>query len=146
MTDAVDLAGFMPADVTEYEVKQPGTGRPTGWTVTLAGPSHPKTVAWSNDAARKQLRRAQQIEAQQANGRKVKPEDKSVEEMKASNVAWVVSRIVDWTPVKIGGKEYPFSETNANELLAKPEMGWALGQLVDALADEATFTQPSASN
>ena len=143
---AVDLSGIIPSETTVFEIKQPGTGEATGWKITLAGPSHQKAIAYSNDSARRTLRRQHQIEAQQANGKKVKPDERTVDEVRADNVAWVVSRIVDWTPVKIGNIEYRFTDETATELLLQPKMGWALMQLIDAIADDATFTSASATN
>lgn len=143
---AIDLSAVMPSDTSAYEMKAPGTGAPTGWKITLAGPGHAKAIAWSNEQQRKGLRRQAQIEAQQANGRKIKAEDRDLDEVRRDNIGWVVSRILDWTPVKIEGEVFAFSDESAAKLLLKPTMGWAFVQLIDALADERTFTPRSASN
>lgn len=143
MTDAIDLSGMMPADTSVLEILKPGGTEGTGWKVTFAGPGHPKTVAWQTEQSRRNIRKAAQIEASQANGRKVKPEDREPDDVRRENVEWVVARIVDWTPVKIGGKEYVAAD--ATDLLMRPEMGWAYVQMVEFLADERSFTRRSES-
>jgi hypothetical protein len=57
MSEAIDISGFKPADTTDLQILQPGTDKPTGWVVTLAGPSHPKAIAWASANARQGLRR-----------------------------------------------------------------------------------------
>mgnify|MGYP001593824205 CR=1 FL=1 len=142
---SIDLTAMLPADTATMEVLKPGGIEGTGWIVTFGGPAHPRTLAWSNEAARKGLRKAAQIEQSQVNGKKFKAEDRNPDEVRKENVAWVVARIVDWTPITIGGKGYPFSDAAATELLIKPEMGWAFGQMVEFLGADASFTQRSAT-
>ena len=142
---AVDLTGFLPANTVMKEIMKPGGIEGTGWMVELAGPGHPKVVEFDDAAARKSLRRAAQLEAQQANNRKVKPEEKDLEEFRKENMAFVVSRIVGWTPVKAFGKTWEFSDANAIELLSKPEMRGAFTQILEWIGDERTFTKGSAT-
>ena len=145
MNAIVDLSAFIPTDTAVLAILAPGGVTSTGWNVTFAGPGHPKAVAFTEEASRKNLRRQRQIETAQINGRKYKPEEREVDEARRENVAWVVARIVDWTPVKLGpGDPIAFSDGAAFELLLRPEMGWALGQMVEFLADERSFTKGSA--
>ncbi len=142
----IDLSSIIPTDTAVLEILKPGGLEGTGWKITFAGPAHPKAVAWSNEASRKNLRKQQQIEQAQVNGRKFKAEDKDPEEQRRENVSWVVSRITDWTPVRLGpGDAITFSETAATDLLMKPELGFAFAQMVDFLADDRSFTQRSAT-
>jgi hypothetical protein len=141
---AIDISGAMPVDTGILDICRSGTAEPTGWKVTFAGPSHPKTLAWADKASRRNLRRQAEIEAAQVNGRKYKAEDRTPEDVRRDNVEWVVGRIVDWTPVKIGQDVYAFSEAAAIELLLRPDMGWAFVQMVDYLAAETSFTRRSA--
>lgn len=143
---AVDLSALMPEETTVYEVRKPGSREPTGWKIILAGISHPKAQAWSNAQQRRSLHRAAQVEAQQANGRKVKPDERELDEVTRENVGWVVSRIVDWTPVKIGAETYVFSDQVATELLLQPKMGWVFVQLIEAITDETAFLPRSATS
>jgi hypothetical protein len=145
-TEAVDLLAFVPADTAVLEILKPGGIESTGWTITFAGPSHDKTIAWQTESSRKNLRRQQQIEAAQVNGRKYKPEERGPDEQKRENVAWIVARIVDWSPVRLGpGDPVAFSETAAMELLMRPDLGWAFVQMVEFLVDERSFTKASAT-
>lgn len=140
---SIDLTSVLPTDTAIMEVLKPGGLEGTGWKITFGGPAHPRTIAWSNEAARKGLRKAQQVEQAQVNGKKFKAEDRDPDDVRKENVAWVVARIVEWTPITIGGKEYPFTDAVATELLIKPEMGWAFGQMVEFLGAETSFTQRS---
>lgn len=144
--ESIDLTDIIPADETVKEIMKPGGIEGTGWKITLAGPAHPKAVKWANDKQRRELKRAERIEAAQANGRKVKPEERDVDETRRETVGWVVSRILDWTPVKIGGEEFPFSDEAAMNLLLRPSMGWAFGQIAEWLEDERSFTKASAKS
>lgn len=145
MDEAADLSSFLPQDTAVLAVKDASGTRATGWAITFAGPSHPKAVAWANNRARQELGRAAQIEAAQVNGRKFKPEQRSPEDVARDNVGWVVARIVDWTPVKIGGEVIAFSEAAATELLMRPDMGWVLAQAVEFLGAVENFTPASAT-
>lgn len=139
--EAVDLSEFIPLDEAVIEIKR--NGNPTGWKITLAGPAHPKTQTWATENSRRNIRRQQMMEQAQANGKKYKAEDRSVEDVRQENLGWVVSRIVNWTPVKIGAETFPFSDENAIRLLARPTMGWAFNQIVEALDEERSFTKRS---
>jgi hypothetical protein len=141
--DAIDIGGILPQDETTIEIMKPGGIEGTGWKVTLAGPAHEKTQAWVLENTRRNLRKQQQIEAAQVNGRKFKPEDRDVTDARRENVEWVVSRIVDWTPVKIGAETFPFSDAVAVDLLSRPALGFAFNQIVEAIGDERSFTKAS---
>jgi hypothetical protein len=142
--EAVDITDFLPADSAILTIRNPGTNEPTQWKITIAGPSHPKTQAWADDMARRNLRKAAKLEAAQMNGRKLKPEERDIEDMRSENIQWIVSRIIDWTPIKIGDTVYEFSENSAKDLLSQPNMGWAFGQILDFISEEASFTKRSA--
>jgi hypothetical protein len=141
---AVNLTAFLPVDSFDIEI-QSVTGEATGWHITLAGPSHPATVASAESIARRALRKSAEIEAAQVNGRKFKPDDREPANVRRENVESVVSRIIDWTPVDVGSGPISFSKESATDLLLRPEMGWALVQIAEALAGDAAFTRRSAS-
>lgn len=144
--EAVDLSAAMPVDSAVLEIMKPGGVEGTGWKITFAGPGHPKAIAWSNEQSRRGLRKEQRIEQAQVNGKKYKPDEIEVDDRRRENVGWVVSRILDWTPVKIGGETIAFSESASTALLMRPDMGWAFGQMVEFLADERSFTRRSAAD
>lgn len=141
----VDLSDFLPVDTKTLDVLRPGGVGSTGWTITFAGPEHPQTVAWSQTSAKKALKRAEAIEQSQINGKRFKVDERSVDEVRRENVAWVVARIVDWTPIRFEGKEIAFSPAAATELLARPAMSWALAQMIDLLSSETSFMKTSAT-
>jgi len=141
----VDLSDFLPVDTSTLEILKPGGTEGTGWIITFAGPEHPKTVAWAQASAKRSLAKAKAVEQAQVNGRKFKSEDKDPDEVRRENVAWVVARIVDWSPLRISGKDMPFSEAAATELMTRPGMGWAYQQCVDFLSDERSFMKTSAA-
>lgn len=143
--EAIDLTGIMPSDTAVLDILKPGGTDPTGWKITFAGPGHEKTIAWANENARRDLRRQQRIEAAQINGKKYKPDDREPEEVRRENVEWVVSRIVDWTPIKIGADVIAFTPERAVSLFLDRKMAWALGQCIEFLVDERSFSKGSPS-
>jgi hypothetical protein len=143
---AVDLMAILPADTATIEILKPGGTEGTGWIITFAGPGHDKAVAWQNEQGKRNLRKQAQIEQAQVNGKKYRSEDRDVDDVRRDNVSWVVSRILGWTPVRLGGDPIVFSDVAATELLMQPRMAWALNQMVEFLADERSFTPRSASS
>ena len=58
----------------------------------------------------------------------------------------LVSRkdLVGWSPVEIGGKDFPFTPENATEFLSHPKRVGVLTQAMEFLASEKSFTPRSA--
>lgn len=144
-TEVVDLSGAMPEETAVLEIMT-ADGRATGWRLTMAGPAHPKAVAYADELSRRELRKQAALEAQQFNRRRVKVDTPEVGDRRRENVEWAVSRIIAWTPVRVGGEVYAFSDATAIALLMRPDMGWALGQIIEYLADDRSFTKGSASS
>jgi ParB-like chromosome segregation protein Spo0J len=144
--DVVDLSADLPGETAELKMLKPGTEEPNGWVITLAGPSHPKALAFKDASQRERLAKQAQLEAQQANGRKVKPDVMSPQDADLRTVKWLVSRIVSWTPIRIGAETFSFSDDAATRLLLKPEMAPYIGQIVDYLQSERAFMPTSASS
>jgi hypothetical protein len=146
MTDAMiaDLDGDLPGETAELKMVKPGTATPNGWVLTMAGPSHPKTLAFKERKQRERLHNEAAIEQAQVNGRKYKAEERTPAEAEAETMRWVVSRIVTWTPVKIGGETISFSDDAAAELLRRPTMSAYLQQIIDYLNGERAFMPTSA--
>lgn len=162
---SLDLSSAMPVDSALVEIMHPASGAATGWMIELAGPAHPKTVALGKDLSRERLAKEARLEAQMANGRKVKPETEEPDERARRNVASLVARILGWSmkgkpgddgvrpvigvgPVlkQVSAEPIAFSEKAAIGLLMRPDMAWALGQIADYLGSERAFTQSSATN
>lgn len=152
MTDApaapppADLSSFLPSDTGDLHVVIPGTNKPMGWVITLAGPGHAKTIALNNEGSRKRLHRQSEIERAQVNGKKWRVEEQTPEESTRDFVAGLVARIVTWTPIKLGSETIEFSESAAIDLLLRPEMGHYVGQIVDYLVGERAFMKGSANS
>lgn len=146
--EVLDLTDLIPEDSALFPVMLAGTNTPSGWEWTLAGPGHDKAVNWATNNSQKRLSRQARLDAQQANGRKVKPEEKSTDEQKAENVDWIISRTLGWTPsaIKLPFFDEPlgFSDDNTRKILLHPKMGWLFAQLVDFVTEEANFTKRSA--
>lgn len=145
---ALDLSSALPLESFVLDILHQGTGQPTGWKIELAGPAHPKTVALGKELSRERLTKEARVEAQMANGRKVKPEIEDPDERARRNVASIVARIIGWSPNpivnSISTAPIAFSEKAAIDMLLRPEMAWVLGQIAEYLASERAFTQGSA--
>jgi hypothetical protein len=146
VTEVTDLSADVPSDTYDLAMLKPGTATPNGWVITLAGPSHPKTIAFKNDAQRDRLHKEATIEASQVNGRKFKPDIRTPEDENTRTVKWLVSRIVTWTPVKIGADTIEFSDDAATKLLLKPVMAPYIEQVVSYLQGERSFMPTSATS
>lgn len=142
---AVDFSNFVPLDTIEHEVRSLD-GQPTGWIVMLNDVSHPKAQAHINDQQRRRLRREALQEQAMVNGRKYTAEERTPDEAKLDNIKWLVSRIVDWTPIRlpfISPEPITFSDEAATRVLMHPKMGFVLNQLIDVLMAEKSFTPRS---
>jgi hypothetical protein len=145
----VDLSAAMPLDTFDLEIRAPGGVRGTGWIWTLCAPSHPKAVARAEAKQRENLRRAAQIEQQQANGKKVKVDEQTVEEVRRDNAEWIASRTLRFTPVRIASIQpdpIEWSDEKVVELMRRPDMGWVFVQIVEYLNSETAFTPRSATS
>lgn len=141
---AFDLSDLDASDDAVMEVY--ANGKPTNWFWTFAGPGHPKTIEQSNRIAKERLRKEREIEQAQVNGRKYKPAEETVDEALSRNVQLVVDRLLGWTPIQMGGKDYPFTPENAKALLLDRRKGQLLVQALEFLGDERSFTPRSAGN
>lgn len=141
---AFDLSALDTADEAEMEVY--ANGHPTGWKLRFAGPGHPKSIEQSNRLAKERLRREREQEAAMVNGRKWKPPEETVEEALERNVNLVVDRLLGWSPIQMGGKDYPFSPENARALLMDRRKGQLLIQCLEFLGSENSFTPRSVNS
>lgn len=140
-----DLSSTLFLETADLDMLVPGTANLAGWKITLAGPSHPKATAYRDDQARRDIHKANLVEQARVNGRKYKATDETPAEQRQKFIEGIVARIVTWTPIKIGGKQYDFSDANAVELLSEPKMGGYLNQIVDYIVSETAFTPNSAT-
>lgn len=141
---AFDLSDLDASDEAVMEVY--ANGKPTGWLWTFAGPGHPKSIEQGNRLAKERLRKEAAQEQAVINGKKWKADEETVDEALARNVRIVTDRLLGWSPIQMGGKDYPFTQENANALLMDRRKGQLLIQALEFLGDEKSFTPRSASN
>lgn len=146
--EVLDLSDTLPQDTAVLEICLPGTAKPTGWIIELAGPGHDKTIAVTDEINRESLEAEKAIRFAQANGRKFKIDDEQVDDRRRKNVSRIVARIVGWSPNPIFKFFSPdaikFDEKTAIDLFMSPRMSGYFGQIVDFLNSEAGFTKRSA--
>lgn len=139
-----DISSVPVSDVAELPIIHPGTGKPTTWKLSLAGPAHPETIAISNEASRERLIREQSQERARVNGRKWKGEDIDPVAEREKTFRRAARRIVGWTPVSMNGEGFPYSAENAFRLLNDPKFGWVAEQFYAYLGEDAAFIESSA--
>lgn len=142
----INLGAFAPIDSVRLEIRQPDGVTGTGWFVDVLSSAHDKAVAYSTASTNRSLRRQAQIEAQQQSFRKIKPEERTAEQARAENLAFVASRLGGWDPITVPelGGDLPFSDENVIRLLGLPKYGWVYLQIIEFLGDERNFTPASA--
>lgn len=144
MSGRFNLGSRRAAQTADLEVIDPETDEPTGWLITFAGPGHPKTVAQEDRQARERIEEERARDQALANGRPWLPSSRSKEEREARNVAFIVDRIVGWTPVDLGEEHVSFSAEKATEILADPGYAWLYSQCSRFLLAEKSFFKGSA--
>lgn len=118
------------------EIKHPLTGAPTGATVTLAGPEHPKRKKIVYDRQRRM-----RVKFQKAG----KLQFTDPEEEEQESIEYLAACTLGWNGIGSGGKEIKFSESAAEELYGKPEMAWLKAQISEALETRENFIGNSGS-
>jgi hypothetical protein len=144
-TEIFDIAVFEAEDTAEMTVCHPGTGAPSTWKILFAGPGHPVTIAHNEAVARRGLREARDQAQTRANGKKVKIEEQTPEDIRQSNAEHFTARMLSWTPVKIRGEDYPFSRENAMLLLLDRRKFGLYNQIIEFLKDDDAFMKSSAT-
>jgi hypothetical protein len=141
-----DLSAVDAQDEGVLVIKHPKTLEPTGWTWTFYGPGHPVTIELANRVAGAALKKAAARRQAQANGKKWKEDEESLDQVRAENVDNIVTRTKGFTPIKLDGQMIEFSTEAARRLLLDRKKGWLLEQIAEYLRDEANFIQPSATS
>jgi hypothetical protein len=143
MDTTFDLSELDAADTAEMTVM--AFGKPTSWVWTFAGPGHPKTIAQSDRYAREAIVTEKLQQQAQVNGKKWKAPEESLEERRARNINHIVERLIGWSPVKMNGQDYPFSDVTARAILADRRKVDVYTQALDFLREENSFTKRSAT-
>ena len=129
----LDIATISELGEAEVEIKHPTTGAPTGASVTLAGPEHPK---------RKQLifTRTRRLRAKFQKTGKLQLDDPEDEEQ--DGVAYLAACTLGWKGIAENGKAIPFTPQAATDLYAR--IGWLRAQVGAALEEKENFIQACA--
>lgn len=150
MSEPINLDEITPLEQGVLCLLVPGTtNKLSGWDVTFAGPSHPKTIAQSKETARKFLDESARIQQARVNNKKYKVDEKQPDAQRREFAESIVARILTWTPVTFGGKTYDFDPNNekaAIDLLLEPKLGGYVSQMSDYLFDEKSFMPASATS
>lgn len=121
--------------------------KPTDWIWTFSGPGHPKTIAQRERISREQLQRQRSIEMAQVNGKKWKGDGvRSPDDLRNSNIDYILERLTGWSPIMMSGEPYAYSQENARKLLADPRKSGLYQQALDFVTDDNSFTPRSAKN
>ena len=99
-----DLATMDAQDEGELVIKHPKTLELTGWIWTFYGPGHSVTMELSNRVAGAALKKAAARRQAQANGKKWKEDEESLEQIRVENVDNIVTRTKSFTPIKLDGQ------------------------------------------
>jgi hypothetical protein len=141
-----DLSEVDAVDEGSLVIRHPKTLEPTGWTWIFYGPGHAATIELSNRVAGAALKKAAARRQAQANGRKWKEDEESLDQIRVENVDSIVARTKGFTPTRLNGEMIEFSADAAKRLLLDPRKGWLFAQITEYLQDEANFIQPSATS
>ena len=140
-----DLSSIESVDEAALAIKD-NAGRVTNWVWTFYGPGHPNTVALSNRVSKRFLDEDLEKQRAQVNGKKWKPEERSLDDIRSEHVRSIVERTKSFTPVKLNGEEITFSPEAARKLLLDPRKGALFSQVSDFLQEERNFMKPSAKS
>lgn len=151
--DTEDNRPIVDFDLSELEADDEATlaiknaaGKVTTWIWTFYGPGHPKTVALANRVSKKWLQEARDKEQAQVNGKKWKPEERSLDDVRSENVGVILERTKGFTPVKLNGELIEYSPDVARRLLLDPRKGALFTQIDEYLKEERNFMRPSAKS
>jgi hypothetical protein len=103
-----DLSVVDAQDEGELVIRHPRTLEPTGWTWTFYGPGHAATIELANRVGGAALKKAAARRQAQANGKKWKEDEQSLEEIRVENVDNIVARTKGFTPIKLNGELIEF--------------------------------------
>lgn len=148
--DAAPAADFDVSDLDAGDEAilyiKDSSGKQTSWAWTFYGPGHPKTVALATRVSRKFLQEERDKMQAQVNGKKWKAEERSLDDVRNENVANILERLKDFTPVKLNGEVITYSPEAARKLLLDPRKGALFSQVAEFLREEENFMKPSAKS
>lgn len=144
-SDDFSLDSADALDEAELVIRHPTTDEPTNWVWTFYGPGHAKTIELANKVSRNALREMQEQKQARLNGKKVKVEEQTLDQIRSETVDNIIARTKTFTPVKKSdGSQIEYSEAAARELLLDRRKGWLYKQITEYLGSDENFIQPSA--
>ncbi|PWC96967.1 hypothetical protein [Azospirillum sp. TSO5] len=151
MTDITDfdLADLAYGETLEYAIKHPVTGVATTWVWTIAGPSHPITIALNEKIEKRDREEESKFtQARIAAAKANKPEPErpllSAHDRAKRNATDLAGRVINFTPVKLGGKLIEYSPDSVVELLSDLSKDWLFSQVFGAAYNKLGFIPNSA--
>ncbi|MFC5353559.1 hypothetical protein [Azospirillum himalayense] len=147
--DIGDLADLSYSETLEYRVRHPVSGAETTWVWKLAGPAHPVTLELDEATAKRNRdeeskRQAENIARIKANKPPL-PDNRTIADLRERNVAYVATRVLGFSPVKLDGALIEFSPDMAKKLLADPAKEWLFNQIVGAVNAKEGFIKSFAA-
>lgn len=141
---AFDLDDFSTLETEDLNIVYPHNGEPSGWFWTLAGPSHPISIALANRQAEEANRMNRKRLDAVTNRRPYKEPSQSVDEVRLENVRAFSPRVLGWSDsISIRGELYSYSIENVEKILLDPVCGRIYTQLLVFFGDEQSFTKRS---
>lgn len=144
MSDDFDLSSADAQDEAVLAIRHPTTDEVTTWVWTFYGPGHPKTIEVADRASKAALNDLHDQKQARVNNKKYKVKEQSLDDLRAENIAAIVSRLKTFTPVKMGVEIVTFTPESAAGMLLDRRKGWLYEQVVNFLKEDANFIQPSA--
>ncbi len=142
-----DFGTLDAKDEAQLVIRHPNTQELTTWIWTFYGPAHPNTVALADRVSKEAIGKLNAQRVARLNGKKIKDDDNQTpDQIRSETVDNILQRTAGFTPVKLGDVTVEYSPAAARVLLLDRKKGWLLGQVMEFLADEASFILPSATS
>lgn len=133
----IDIDDFEDKESGVVTIKDPTTGAPTRFAITLAGPEHP---------TRKRITMNKQRRMRAALSKTGKLQLDSPEDDEAEQLTTLVECTLDWTGLVRSGTPVPFSKAEARKLFEDPKRRWLRDQVQAAMDDREAFIARSATS
>lgn len=142
MSSTFDIGGLVYGDVSELAIRTPD-GRQTDWRVKICGPGHK-----NHAEIQRRLEMFRDARARQEAMAK-KRNDVFVPDRQEETDLWrelFALRVIDWSPVRFEGVDFPCTEANRRALFAEPRFAFIAEQINAFASDLANFTKKTAAN
>ena len=129
-----DIASVHAVDTVKVDLEHPGTRKPLGASIIVAGFAHPKTL----EAKRLGLDRlAREVESM---GRRKKKDDNDAgQRLEEASLEALILRTVAFEGIEEQGEPIPCTPENVRKLYTDPLTRWIADQVQEALGDREEF-------